>query len=402
MKRLSICLTIVLTTSVLWGADWLQFRGPNGASVSRDSAPPTSWSKTKNLAWTKDLPGMAACGPIVVKGRVILTSSGIEKRNQLYVLCFDADSGDELWRRQFWATGRTLTHPFSAVAAPTPASDGERIFAFYSSNDLICLDLDGNLLWYRGLAFDFPKTGNDIGMASSPVVAGDTVVVQLENQGDSFAAGIDTATGETRWRIDRDHSANWASPIALPGKRDGRDVVLLQGRSALSAYDAKTGEELWKYELPCSTTPSVAVSEDKIFVPANGLTVLNLPPTASVPSMAWESSQLNPSPASPIIAGDRVYTVNSSGVVTCGDVKDGKRLWQQRVGGRHWSTPVVAGNHMYCINSDGAVKVLDIAAKGKILSKNDFGEPIKGSPAIVDGALFVRSDRHLWKIAKTP
>jgi outer membrane protein assembly factor BamB len=402
MRQVTICLLTTIAAAIFCGADWLQFRGPNGASVSRDAAPPDKWSETENLAWKSDLPGRAVSGPIVVKGRVFLTSSSGENQDRLHILCFDTNSGDEVWHREMWATGRTLTHPFSAVAAPTPASDGQRVFAFFSSNDLACFDLDGNLLWFRGLAFDYPKTGNDIGMASSPVVAGETVVVLLENQGDAFAAGIDTATGETRWRVERDHSANWASPIALPGKRDGRDVVVLQGRSGLTAHDAMSGEELWNYELPCSTTPSVAVSEDKIFVPANGLTVLNLPSTASVPSLAWDSNQLNPSPASPIIAGDRVYTVNNSGVIACGDIETGKRLWQLRVGGRYWSTPVVAGNRMFCMNAEGAVKVVDISGKGKIVSENEFGEPIKGTAAIVDGALYVRSDGHLWKIASTP
>ncbi|MEZ6108579.1 MAG: PQQ-binding-like beta-propeller repeat protein [Pirellulaceae bacterium] len=102
--------------------------------------------------------------------------------------------------RRFWATGRPFSHPTSANAAPTPVSDGERIYAFYSSNDMVCLTLDGDLVWYRGLTFDYPKAANDVGMASSPVIAGDVVVVQIENQGDSFVAGIDRLTGETRWR----------------------------------------------------------------------------------------------------------------------------------------------------------------------------------------------------------
>ncbi|MCA9142471.1 MAG: PQQ-binding-like beta-propeller repeat protein [Planctomycetaceae bacterium] len=400
MSRSVTCLLAVLSVAFLCGADWLQFRGVNGASLSPDAAPPDSWSETNNVAWKANLPGRGASGPIVVDGRTYVTCSSGVKQDRLHVVCFDNRTGEEVWQREFWATGRTLTHPFSAVAAPTPASDGKRIFAFYSSNDLVCLDLDGNLLWYRGLAFDYPKAGNDIGMASSPVVVGETVVVQIENQGDSFAAGIDVATGETRWRVDRDRRANWVSPIAMPGKREGSRVVLLQSGSGLTAHDSMTGEELWRYDVPCSTTPSVAVSEDHIFIPANGLTVLKLAPDATVPSLAWDSSQLSPSPASPIVVGDRVYTMNSSGVLSCGDVATGDRLWQLRVGGKYWSTPVVAGDRMYCINSDGAAKVVQLGEKGEVVSSNEFSDEIKGSPAISGGALYVRSDRFLWKIAR--
>ncbi len=399
MNRSLVCLIAMMSVGLLSGADWLQFRGTNGASVSEDAAPPDSWDETKNVAWKADLPGRGASGPFVVQGRTYVTCSSGVNQDRLHVVCVDNTNGEQVWQREFWATGRTLTHPFSAVAAPTPASDGERIFAFYSSNDLACLDLDGNLLWYRGLAFDYPKAGNDIGMASSPVVVGKTVVVQIESQGDSFAAGIDVETGETRWRVDRERRANWVSPIALPGKRDGKLAVLLQGPSGLTAHDSMTGEELWRYDVSCSTTPSVAVSGDHIFIPANGLTVLKLAPDASVPSLVWDSSQLSPSPASPVVVGDRVYTMNNSGVLACGDIASGKRLWQLRIGGRHWSTPVVAGDRMFCINSDGDVKVVELGDKGKVISTNEFSEDIKGTPALSGGALYVRSDSFLWKIA---
>lgn len=248
MTRSTTCLLAAAFVTLLCGADWLQFRGANGASSSTDAAPPDSWNETTNVAWKASLPGRGVSGPIVVKDRTYVTCSSGVKQDRLHVVCFDNKTGDEVWQREFWATGRTLTHPFSAVAAPTPASDGQRIFAFYSSNDLACLDLDGNLLWYRGLAFDYPKAGNDIGMASSPVVVGETVVVQIENQGDSFAAGIDVATGATRWRVERAHHANWVSPIALPGDREGNRIVLLQSASGLTAHNSMTGEELWRYD----------------------------------------------------------------------------------------------------------------------------------------------------------
>ncbi len=210
-------------------ADWPQFRGADSNSVSGDAQPPTEWSETKNVAWKVELPGRGPSSPIVIGDRVVVTASSGVKQDRLHVLCFSAADGHRVWERQFWATGRTLSHPSSANAAPTPASDGHLIFAFYSSNDLACLDLDGNLQWFRGLAYDFPHAGNDVGMSSSPVVVGDVVVAQVECQGDSFAVGIDKATGETRWRVDRPHEASWASPVVVRGVRRGarRGVVAI-------------------------------------------------------------------------------------------------------------------------------------------------------------------------------
>ena len=186
------CVVLLMVTSLqAMAADWPQFRGAESNSVTSAAQPPAEWSDAdgKNVAWKVDLPGRGPASPIVVDSKVIVTASSGVNQDRLHVLCFDAADGSKLWERQFWATGRTLTHPSSANAAPTPASDGELIFAFFSSNDLACLDLDGNLKWFRGLAHDYPAAGNDVGMSSSPVVAGDSVIVQVECQGDSFRHG---------------------------------------------------------------------------------------------------------------------------------------------------------------------------------------------------------------------
>ena len=134
-----------------------------GQSVGRDErGPPVAFAKDEagiehNVAWKTAIPGRGVSSPILVAGKVIVTAASGFKQDRLHVLCIDAKTGPIDWERQFWATGRTLCHPTSSVAANTPSSDGKRIFAFFSSNDLACLDLDGNLLWYRGLTHDFPR-----------------------------------------------------------------------------------------------------------------------------------------------------------------------------------------------------------------------------------------------------
>ncbi|HEX5105111.1 MAG TPA: PQQ-binding-like beta-propeller repeat protein, partial [Pirellulaceae bacterium] len=363
--------------------------------------PPIAFSATENVAWKQPLPGRGVSGPIVIKDRVVVTaSSGPVKEDKLHVLCFDAESGKQLWHRQFWATGRPYHHPTSSNAAPTPASDGERIFAFYSSNDLVCLDLDGNLLWYRGLAFDWPKAGNDVGMSSSPLVIGDTVVVQVENQGDSFAAGLDTATGETRWRVSRPNKANWVSPAAFRGN-SGKDAVLLQSGDGLTAYDAKSGEQLWKYDVACAGIPSVTAAGDRIYLPANGLTALDVAAGSTSPSLAWDSNRLSPGNASPVVLGDRVYLLAKAGVLNCGDAATGDLLWQERLKGTFWATPVIANGHAYCVNQDGQCLVVNLAGeKGEVVHTAEIGEGFFGTPAVAGNGLYLRGEKHLWKIAE--
>ena len=159
----SIRISLMVLIAVLGptvAADWPAFRG-DGSSASPNATPPAEWSieEGRNVAWTADLPGRGVSGPIVVGGRVFLTASDGPNRERLHVLAFDAASGTRLWHRRLWATGRTNCHSSSANAAPTPASDGQRVFAFYSSNDLAAFSLEGDVLWSRALTLD-PEQGH--------------------------------------------------------------------------------------------------------------------------------------------------------------------------------------------------------------------------------------------------
>jgi outer membrane protein assembly factor BamB len=381
-------------------ADWRQFRGTENNPVAPEVKLPTEWdvANGKHVAWRADLPGRGVSSPIVVGNKIIVTANGWPNKERLYILAFDATSGEELWRRQAWATGRTLCHDTSANAAPSPASDGERIFAFYSSNDLVCLDLEGNVLWFRGMSYDYPKAANDVGMAASPLVVGDTLVIQMENLGDSFAAGLDAATGETRWKIPRKQAMNWCSPAAIH-TADGKAAVLLQSGDVLTAHDPKTGDQLWKYEAECAGIASSTTAGNRIYLPAAGLTALEVQSASSAPSVAWESTKLGPGSPSPVVAGDKVYTLSRNGVLNCGAVATGKLLWQHRTNGSNfWATPIIAGDYAYCVNQEGTATVVKLGDKPESVSKTDFGERILGTPAIADGGLIFRSDKHLWKI----
>jgi len=401
MKSTFITLSALLCVCISAGAEWKQFRGGAQSSVAVDAQLPARWTggDAGNVAWKKALPGRGPSGPIVVGNDVIVTCSGGVKQDRLYIISFDSKSGEENWRREFWATGRTASHPSSANAAPTPASDGKRIFAFFSSSDLICLDLAGNLLWYRGLAVDYPKAGNDVGMASSPLVVGDTVIVQSESQGDSFVEAVNAATGETRWHKTRDQRANWSSPTLVPASGKRPAMVLLQSpESGLNLVQPATGDVLWTYKLKVGGIPSAAVAGDWIFVSANGLTAFKFSEGSTSPELQWDDSAMRPGNASPVVYGDGVY-VMKGGVLSAAETTTGKRKWKVRVGGSYWATPVIAGGQMYLPGYDGAVRVVDLKGKKATLTaENQMDEKFQGSPAISGNAIYFRSDASLWKI----
>jgi len=388
------------------GGDWLHFRGTDNRSVSDEKSLPKTFSDEENVAWKVALPGRGPSSPIVVAGRVVVTCSSGAKGDRLHVLSFDAASGELQWERQLWATGSTICNPYGAVANNTPASNGRLIFAFYSSNDLACFDLAGNLKWLRGLAYDYPTTRNEAGMASSPLVLGDVVIVQLENQGESFVAGIDVASGETRWRLDRQHDAVWCSPTVLRGKTPEEDIVLLQTRGHLTGHDPRTGELLWDYEADCHTIASVTTCGNTIYLPANGLHALQYDPTARAVEFLWYERRLRGNNSSPVVHDARAYRIKPPAILMCADVADGRILWQMRLKGTIWATPVVADGHLYAVNHDGLVQVVRLgdghrreASVGELVGTSQIDPGILASPAVADRAIYFRSDAHLWKVA---
>jgi outer membrane protein assembly factor BamB len=382
------------------GADWLQFRTAASNSVAQGESLPENLDGPSAIAWRADLPGRGASSPIVIGDRVVLTASSGFDQDRLHVLCFEAASGRQLWERQFWATGRTITHPTSSTAAPTPASDGKLVFAFYSSNDLICLDLDGNLQWLRGLAYDYPAAGNDVGMASSPAVVGNTVIVQIENQGDSFAAGLDRTTGRTLWRIPRPPVASWTSPIVMRGPA-AEPVVLLQSTTELTAHDPATGALLWKFEESCEGIPSAVTSGGLVFVPSKGVTALRPTPGRAEPDVLWHENSLKPGAASLVAGNNRLYAVNRAGVLNVADMQSGRSLGKVRLEGSFWSTPALVGDRLLCASHEGVLEVVrlsDEMNQTKIIGRVPLNETIQSSPAVAGGAVYLRSDKHLWKI----
>lgn len=396
---LRAALGALLSLAAYAGAsDWAQFRGPSATSVAADILP-SKWTDKENLAWKAELPGRGLSGPIVVGDRVFVTASSGYRQDRLHVLAFDAATGKKLWERQGWSTGRNNCHPKMCMATPTPASNGKVVVAFYSTNDVLCYDIDGNLLWLRGLTADYPNASNSVGMSSSATIYGDVAIVQVENDGHSFAAGLDLKDGSNRWKIERPKAPSWASPFVAKDAKTGKDVLVLQSSKLVTGHDPLTGKEVWRFEDGVNTIPSCLATEKSILVPGRGLTAIEPAAYGVPPKVLWKQPKLNVSTPSPVVLDGRVYCLGGSGVMTCGDLADGKVLWQLRLKGPFSSTPVASGGKLYCFNEDGTCHVVQPeATKGSIVATSSLGETILCTPAVADNAMYVRSDGKLWKI----
>ena len=396
MKRtLSPFLFLLLLSSL--HADWLAFRGSQG-NGSFDQTAPASLSLKSRDGWSQALPGRGLSSPILVGDLVVLTASSGPNQETLHILAFDARSGSPQWERKFKATGRTICHEKTCVAACTLVSDGKALVAQFSSNDVFCLDLQGQLLWLRGLTFDYPNAANGLGMSSSPVLAEGVAIIQVENDADSFTFGLDLANGATLWKKDRPRGANWTSPIVMRTK--GREIVALQSKDGLSAIEPSSGEEIWSFDGGASTIPSSAWSQQGlVLVPSNGLTALKMNATGERPEKVWTNNKLKPGTGSPTVVKDKVYVVNGANVLSCAEITSGKILWRLRLKGPVSSSPVANSDRLFLFSENGLGQVVGLSkSEGKVIGTVDLEDTILCTPALASDGLFVRSDKKLWKL----
>jgi outer membrane protein assembly factor BamB len=390
---IAVAVTLVCSGLSL-AADWPQFRGPHGNGTTDETNLPVKWSATQGVKWKAELPGKGVSSPVVAAGKVYVTCSAGPRDDQLFVLAFDATSGKELWRRPLTATGSTVCHPTTCMAAPTPVATADGVFTLFASGDLAAFDAAGNMLWYRSLVGDYPTVVNQVGMAASPVLAGGHLIVPMDNVGDSFIAAIDPKTGKNVWKTARPKDQVWVSPVVRTV--GDKTEILFQAGKELVAYDAATGSKTWSYKQDGAYVPTPVLAGDQVLVPGRETLVGKL--GTSGPEPAWKSTKLGTGNSSALIYRGGVYAANSGGIVTCCDAATGKIHYQERVKGPFQAAPVGADGKVYVVNEAGTTFVIQAGTEYKLLATNDLGERVLGTPAVSNKCLFVRTDKSLFCI----
>lgn len=387
-----IALATLVCAGVAGAADWTGFRG-TGAAVSMETNLPTTWSKDDGIRWKVALPGRGLSNPVIADGRVYLTASSGYREKRLHVICLEEATGKKLWERQYNSTGNTTCHPATNMAAPTPVTDGKAVYALFATGDLVALDRDGTQLWYRSLVGDYPGISNQVGMASSPVIAGKAVCVAMDNVGDSFLAGIDRQTGKNLWKIDRPKAINWTTPIVLKGNTP---TVLFQNGSEATAVDPDTGKVRWRHEADLLTIQSPVQGENgAVHLAGSVIRTIKPQEDGAKPALQWEGGQILGGYASPVFYQGRLYGVTQA-AVTCLQASDGKELWKQRVDGPFEGSPVIGDGKLYVQNRKGRTFVVELGDKPKVLARNDLDDTFQATPAIANGCLYLRSDKYLY------
>lgn len=386
------CLALV---GAAFAEDVPQFRGQGGLGVTSEKSLPVNFGEGENLRYKVPLPGRGLSNPVIAGGRIYLTACSDYQEKKLHVLCLDQKDGRLLWERRLTATGVTLCHPKTNMAAPTPITDGNFVYALFATGDLVCFDKDGNLQWYRSLVGDYPTVGNAVGMAASPVLHKDVLIVDLVNVGESFVAGLDAKTGENRWRLPRKRDINWVTPLVI--RNGDRDELIVQSGDGLFAHDPASGKALWSItDKRFLTIPSATFADGMILTPAEKFFAVRPGTDKAPPEIVWQSQKLPTGYASPVSGDGRVYTVATKGVLNCADAKTGKALWDMRLEGEYSASPLLAGNILYVVSEQGLVSVIEVGAMPKALATNPLDDKIMASPVASNGALYFRSDKYLY------
>jgi outer membrane protein assembly factor BamB len=396
--RLSLS-ALLLSTALAAASDWPQFRGPGGSGVSEETGLPKTWNDKDNVKWKADLPGRSVSSPIVVGKKVFMSSASGPRFERLHALCFNADTGKVLWHRQLTATGNTACHPQSSMAAPTPCANADGVYFLFATADLAAFDYDGNLKWYRSLVGDYPDISNQVGMAASPVVWKDSLIVPMDTVGESFLAALDTSYGTNIWKTPRPKDINWVTPTLRTA--GDRTQVIFQHMKETVAYDAADGKKAWSFTTPGAAVPTAVLDGDKVLLPFGGGAML-LKPEGNGMAEVWKSPKLASGYTSPMIYKDRVYAIGRAGTFVCVDLKNGREVWSERIGkgkGQFWASPIAADGHLYAFDDAGVCTVLKAGDKADVVAVNEMKAEIMGTAAIANGSLYIPTTSGLYCIA---
>jgi outer membrane protein assembly factor BamB len=290
--------------------------------------------------------------------------------------------------------------PARGNAIPTPCTDGHRVIAMFGTGDLACLDMQGRPLWLRSLSKQYGEFTNEYGIAASPVLADGKVVVQIDQAGNSYLLALDAKTGQRLWKEPRAASDNWASPVAATIA--GRRQIICSGTHHLRGYDLTTGEERWSVDgMARLCTPTPLVHDRTVVVssaPGGCVIALHFREQSNDPAKPdelWRSIRGVGFIPTGVRVGDLFFMVSDRGTGSCFDVPSGELKWQERIGGTFRSSLVAAGDNVYFTSLEGVTTVVRAAPKYELVSRNELDEAIAATPAISNGALFMRTENRL-------
>lgn len=411
--------------------NWVQWRGNNAnGGAAKSARPPITWDMTNNVRWAVKLPGDGSSTPIVWEDQIFVLSAEPTARKaekspitdeasktippdvyyRFWVTSIDRRTGKARWQKlaieQVPHAGKHQTHTY---AAGSPTTDGQRLYASFGSQGIYCYSHDGELVWKTDLGDMTTRYG--WGEAVTPVLVGDLLIVNWDQEQGSFITALDKRSGVEVWKVARPKEVtSWNTPLVVD--HNDRQLLVVNGTDRVRAYDAKSGEELWACGgQTVNAIPCPVRFEDTVVCMSGyrGSIAVAIPidskgDITGSSQIRWKLEQGTPYVPSPALSDDRLYfTGINADILTCVDAKTGKPIGdRKRLSGvvSLYSSPLVAGGHVYFVGREGTTVVIKDDASLETVAVNKLPGTIDASPVAVGNDLLLRSWDTLYCIGE--
>lgn len=423
MTRHFVVAAWCVAASSAFAGDWTRFRGPDGLGVSTDTNVPVAFA-ADNYLWKTELPGKGNSSPIISKGKVFLQAATADGAKRM-LLCQNATTGKIEWSKET-PGGSAKTHAKNSLASSTPAADGERVYTVFWNGSTISLSAwtySGELLWNK----DLGKFVSQHGPGLSPMVVGDRVVLNIDQDDLAEVVAFDSKSGNEIWRKSRKaYRACYTTPFLW--EKGGKTSIVISSTAGVTAYDPKDGAVTWNWNWEWKPTPKAKgkggsggplrnvgapILHNGMFFAISGdgggdrhMVALKADGTGDVTdkALAWEKKKSTPYVPMVLGKGDHIYWISDKeNKAICAVAKTGEVVWEERLSGSGEvsASPVLIDGKIYSITESGRVSVFPAnPAKFELLAENDLKETVYASPAVADGKLFIRGSKHLFCIGK--
>lgn len=390
---------------------WTEFRGPDGTGHYTGPDVPTSWGPDKNVAWNVDIPGKGWSSPILVDGKLIMTTAvpATGGAYELRAVAVAADTGKIVWDVKVFDQSATAPkgHAKNSHASPTPVSDGERVIVHFGHMGTACLDLAGKELWKTQEYKYVPQHGN----GASPILVGDAVVFPCDGSDKQYVVALDKKSGRELWNADRKSSAKLPFSFATPQliEHDGRKQIISAASDFVAGYDPG-GMELWRASYPkpgWSLITRPVYGHGLVFISTGYVNqhLIALKPEGTgdiTKKIVWQMAKNAPNTPTPLLVGGELYVLSDNGILSCVDAKTGKVHWFERLKGKGFSSsPILANGKVYATSEDGIGTVCEAnKVEYKEIATSDMKEKTFATFLPDAGALYLRTETKLFKFAE--
>lgn len=393
-----------LSPQLVIAENWPAWRGLAGNGISRERRLPTTFSSSENVTWKAPLPAAGNSTPVVWDQFVFVTCP-IDSGKIRSLICFDRQTGAELWRHSVSFPDKETIHGDNTFCAGSPTTDGQLVYASFDSAGVVACDFTGKVIWSR----DLGKLAHIFGPAATPVLYKDLLIIHRGPGEPTHVIALNKRTGETVWdtpEVGKNHQlyGSWSTPVVY--RAGDHDEFALSMPGELKGYDPLTGKELWKCDgLGPSNYPDTAVGEN-ILIGISGFQKSMMAVRTGGQGDITKTHQLWHIPAtqqrigSGVVLDGHLYVANAPGIAECIEVQSGKTIWKERLGGNLWGSMLLAGDRLYVSNTQGHIFVLAASPTYQLIADNDMGEPMKAALAPSDNQLFIRTYENLYCIGK--